>query len=171
MLLRYCRICLLFLPSQAERRLSFLSPDPPTTVFLPGMKFPWILSDVSCFLSPPAGRWRKRHLTYRIYSHSDDLGAAGTRTAIQTAFRYWSDVTHLTFQEVRTGRADIRLSFHGSAPWGCSRAFDGPGTDPIMAGGGDDLGLGKGVAGGIRKGGVGGVQICSGRYLDARTSC
>ncbi|XP_020638585.1 matrix metalloproteinase-19 [Pogona vitticeps] len=73
------------------------------------------------------GRWRKRHLTYRIYSYSDDLGVAGTRTAIQTAFRYWSDVTHLTFQEVRTGRADLRLSFHGSTPWGCSRPFDGPG--------------------------------------------
>ncbi|XP_053156205.1 matrix metalloproteinase-19 [Hemicordylus capensis] len=73
------------------------------------------------------GRWRKRHLTYRIYSHSEDLGAAATRTAIQKAFKYWSDVTRLTFQEVRTGRADIRLSFHGSSPWGCSQRFDGPG--------------------------------------------
>ncbi|XP_007427063.1 matrix metalloproteinase-19 [Python bivittatus] len=73
------------------------------------------------------GRWRKRHLTYRIYSYSEDLGITATRTAVQTAFKYWNDVTHLTFQEVRTGRADIRLSFHGSSPWGCSRPFDGPG--------------------------------------------
>ncbi|KAH0629277.1 hypothetical protein JD844_011216 [Phrynosoma platyrhinos] len=73
------------------------------------------------------GRWRKRHLTYRIYSHSEEMGAAATRTAIQMAFKYWSDVTQLTFQEVKTGRADIRISFHGSSPWGCSRPFDGPG--------------------------------------------
>lgn len=73
------------------------------------------------------GRWRKRHLTYRLYSHSKDLGVAATRKAIQTAFKYWSDVTRLTFQEVRTGRADIRLSFHGSSFLSCSRPFDGPG--------------------------------------------
>ncbi|XP_060544808.1 LOW QUALITY PROTEIN: matrix metalloproteinase-19 [Pantherophis guttatus] len=73
------------------------------------------------------GRWHKKHLTYRIYSYSKDLGIPATRTAIQTAFKYWSDVTQLTFQEVRTGRADIRLSFHGISPWICSRPFDGPG--------------------------------------------
>ncbi|XP_060107992.1 matrix metalloproteinase-19 [Heteronotia binoei] len=73
------------------------------------------------------GRWRKKRLTYRIYSHSVGLGATATRKAIQTAFKYWSDMAQLTFQEVRTGRADIRLSFHGSSPWGCSRPFDGPG--------------------------------------------
>ncbi|KAL7989746.1 hypothetical protein Chor_012412 [Crotalus horridus] len=77
--------------------------------------------------SPRTGRWHKKHLTYRIYSYSNDLGIPGTRTAIQTAFKYWSDVTQLTFQEVRTGRADIRLSFHGSSSWICSRPFDGPG--------------------------------------------
>uniref|UniRef100_A0ACB8ENY5 Uncharacterized protein n=1 Tax=Sphaerodactylus townsendi TaxID=933632 RepID=A0ACB8ENY5_9SAUR len=73
------------------------------------------------------GRWRKKHLTYRVHSYSEDLGAAATRTAIQAAFKYWSDVAQLTFQEVRAGRADIRLSFHGSTPWGCSRPFDGNG--------------------------------------------
>lgn len=86
------------------------------------------ISESSLFVFS-TGRWRKRHLTYRLYSHSKDLGVAATRKAIQTAFKYWSDVTRLTFQEVRTGRADIRLSFHGSSFLSCSRPFDGPGTD------------------------------------------
>ncbi|XP_019346398.1 matrix metalloproteinase-19 isoform X1 [Alligator mississippiensis] len=74
------------------------------------------------------GRWRKRHLTYRLYGHAPDLGPpSATRAAIQAAFRYWSNVAQLSFRELRHGWADIRLSFHGTAPWTCSRPFDGPG--------------------------------------------
>lgn len=107
-------------------------------------------------MPPFTGRWHKKHLTYRIYSYSKDLGISATRTAIQTAFKYWSDVTQLTFQEVRTGRADIRLSFHGSSPWICSRSFDGPGMDRSRAG---EEGGGAGWSMDEKRGGAAGKDM------------
>ncbi|TFK02938.1 leucine-rich repeat-containing protein 41 [Platysternon megacephalum] len=80
-------------------------------------------------LSPlcPPGRWRRKHLTYRIYRYPRDMGTSAAREAIQAAFGYWSDVAPVTFREVRHGPADIRISFHGASSWTCSRPFDGPG--------------------------------------------
>ncbi|XP_054985186.1 matrix metalloproteinase-19 [Sorex araneus] len=73
------------------------------------------------------GRWRKKHLTFRIVNLPSTLPASTARAALLQAFRYWSRVAPLTFQEVQAGWADIRLSFHGRESRYCSNTFDGPG--------------------------------------------
>ncbi|XP_004468347.2 matrix metalloproteinase-19 [Dasypus novemcinctus] len=73
------------------------------------------------------GRWRKKHLTFRILNLPSTLPTHTARAAVHQAFQYWSNVAPLTFREVQAGRADIRLSFHGRKSLYCSKNFDGPG--------------------------------------------
>ncbi|MBZ3891610.1 Matrix metalloproteinase-19 [Sciurus carolinensis] len=73
------------------------------------------------------GRWRKKHLTFRILNLPSTLPAHTARASLLQAFKYWSNVAPLTFREVQAGWADIRLSFHGRQSAYCSNTFDGPG--------------------------------------------
>ncbi|XP_067881040.1 matrix metalloproteinase-19-like isoform X1 [Heterodontus francisci] len=72
------------------------------------------------------GRWRKNHLTYRIQNYTPDMIRSEVEKAIQTVFKYWSDVTPLTFQAIKSGQADIVILF-ARGSHGDNMRFDGPG--------------------------------------------
>ncbi|XP_057688054.1 stromelysin-3 [Corythoichthys intestinalis] len=72
------------------------------------------------------GRLDKNELTYRIVRFPWQLGEEKVRRVFREALKIWSDVTPLTFTEVRAGKADIRIDF--TRYWhGDSLPFDGPG--------------------------------------------
>ncbi|KAM4616273.1 stromelysin-3 [Polymixia lowei] len=72
------------------------------------------------------GRWEKTDLTYKIVRFPWQMSEDKVRRVLQEALRVWSDVTPLTFTEVRSGKADIVIDF--TRYWhGDSLPFDGPG--------------------------------------------
>ncbi|XP_069495152.1 stromelysin-1-like [Ambystoma mexicanum] len=99
------------------------------------------VSDVARYSTFP-GRpaWKKTALTYRILNYTPDMARADVDTAIQRAFKVWSDVTPLTFTRIYAGTADIQISF-GAKAHGDFYPFDGPhGTLAHAFAPGNDIG-------------------------------
>ncbi|XP_029915271.1 stromelysin-3 isoform X2 [Myripristis murdjan] len=72
------------------------------------------------------GRWEKTDLTYKIVRFPWQMSEDKVRRVLQEALKVWSDVTPLTFTEIRSGKADIVIDF--TRYWhGDSLPFDGPG--------------------------------------------
>ncbi|XP_075448534.1 matrix metalloproteinase-18-like [Ascaphus truei] len=69
--------------------------------------------------------WRKKDIRYRILNYTPDIARADVDTAIQKAFKVWSDVTPLTFTRIYDGISDIEISF-GAQVHGDFYPFDGP---------------------------------------------
>ncbi|NWH76711.1 MMP13 Collagenase, partial [Piaya cayana] len=70
-------------------------------------------------------KWSKTNLTYRIMNYTSDLRRAEVDRAFKKAFKVWSDVTPLNFTRIRSGTADIMISF-GTKEHGDFYPFDGP---------------------------------------------
>ena len=54
-------------------------------------------------------KWRKTSLTYRFLRNSEDVSATIMRSTFRRAFAFWSAVTPLRFNEVRSGRSDFTI--------------------------------------------------------------
>uniref|UniRef100_A0A8C0ILK1 Matrix metallopeptidase 13 n=1 Tax=Chelonoidis abingdonii TaxID=106734 RepID=A0A8C0ILK1_CHEAB len=70
-------------------------------------------------------KWSKNNLTYRIVNYTRDLTRAEVDRAFKKAFKVWSQVTPLNFTRIRSGTADIMISF-GTKEHGDFYPFDGP---------------------------------------------
>ncbi|XP_048378736.2 matrix metalloproteinase-21-like [Stegostoma tigrinum] len=78
--------------------------------------------------------FRKRRLKWRLLSegYSTQLSVLEQRAAIRLAFRLWSEVTPIDFEEDQMSPAsllDITLAFGTGRHLGCSQAFDGAGQE------------------------------------------
>uniref|UniRef100_A0A8D0GDG0 Peptidase metallopeptidase domain-containing protein n=1 Tax=Sphenodon punctatus TaxID=8508 RepID=A0A8D0GDG0_SPHPU len=74
---------------------------------------------------PGSPKWLKKDLTYRILNYTPDMEPDDVDTAIERAWKVWSDVTPLTFTKVHGGNADIMISFV-SGYHNDFNPFDGP---------------------------------------------
>ncbi|CAL8360892.1 unnamed protein product [Merluccius merluccius] len=91
-----------------------------------------------------AGRpkWEKRLITYRITQYTRDLSQKQVDSTIAQAFKLYSDVIPLDFQQLYGGTADIMILFKGGYH-GDFYPFDGPNgvlahaNSPGLAQGGD----------------------------------
>ncbi|XP_056447715.1 stromelysin-3 [Gadus chalcogrammus] len=103
--------------SQAWSRPRCGVPDFPGPVHLSGRRKRFVVY---------GGRWEKTDLTYKIVRFPWQMGEDKVRRVLQEALRVWSEVTPLTFTELRSGKADIVIDF--TRYWhGDSLPFDGPG--------------------------------------------
>ncbi|KAH0625164.1 hypothetical protein JD844_033338 [Phrynosoma platyrhinos] len=75
---------------------------------------------------PMSPKWGKKDLTYSIQNYTPDLAPADVDSAIERAWKMWSDVTPLTFTRVYDNSADIEISF-ASGYHGDYIPFDGQG--------------------------------------------
>ncbi|KAI5614233.1 stromelysin-2 precursor, partial [Silurus asotus] len=71
-------------------------------------------------------RWKKQTITYRITEYTTDLSQWEVDATIAQAFKLYSDVTPLTFQQIYSGTADIMILFKARYH-GDFFPFDGPG--------------------------------------------
>ncbi|XP_014015908.1 stromelysin-3 isoform X1 [Salmo salar] len=72
------------------------------------------------------GRLEKTDLAYKVVRFPWQMSEDKVRRVLQEALRVWSEVTPLTFTEVRSGKADIVIDF--TRYWhGDNLPFDGPG--------------------------------------------
>ncbi|XP_006879932.1 PREDICTED: matrix metalloproteinase-21 [Elephantulus edwardii] len=84
--------------------------------------------------SGPIRIFSKTTLKWRLVGegYSSQLSAEEQRSIFRLAFRMWSEVTPLAFQEDPTGPAvnvDIKLGFGRGRHLGCPRVFDGSGQE------------------------------------------
>lgn len=54
-------------------------------------------------------KWRRTSLTYRFLSNSLDMSEAAMKATFRRAFKFWSDVTPLTFREVLSAGSDFTI--------------------------------------------------------------
>uniref|UniRef100_A0A0E9XT43 Peptidase metallopeptidase domain-containing protein n=1 Tax=Anguilla anguilla TaxID=7936 RepID=A0A0E9XT43_ANGAN len=70
-------------------------------------------------------KWDKTTITYRITQYTPDLSQSEVDTTLAKAFKLYSDVTPLNFQQIQSGTADIMILFKGG-DHGDFYPFDGP---------------------------------------------
>nr|KAG5700610.1 hypothetical protein BaRGS_015406 [Batillaria attramentaria] len=76
----------------------------------------------------PGYKWDKRDINYKVVQYTRQLGGNQQNNALRDAFGKWANVVPLNFRAVRSGDADIEISFvrrqHSDGP---GNAFDGRG--------------------------------------------
>ncbi|KAK7488195.1 hypothetical protein BaRGS_00020502 [Batillaria attramentaria] len=74
----------------------------------------------------PGYKWDKRDINYKVVQYTRQLGGNQQNNALRDAFGKWANVVPLNFRAVRSGDADIEISFvrrqHSDGP---GNAFDG----------------------------------------------
>jgi len=72
-------------------------------------------------------KWQQTDLTYYIENYARDISPNRTTTIIREAFNYWSAVTPLRFQQIKTRNAAIIIKF-AAGDHGDGFKFDGIGN-------------------------------------------